>query len=779
MPSIIDADGPRAASHLHMFTHLTGPFRGGARDDELVVDTAGRVRVRAARQPLVLAAPRHTLAGQRLRLHSTRQADGAGLAVPVLQFAPYSEAGSFLPLLVPDTDPATGTSLASTLQLELVEVDAAGAERPLPASQIADEIQLHLVEGIFGRLTYALGAEKQRLRREARELVAMRALAAARDNALDRFGVELGVPRLFDELVIQAGQIQTRPRREPDTEYRTRLALYRPLAQATPRQVRMLLNGPGDGAGNNGLLARLGLTHRFDVVEADNSFAVAIHLVSTENAKPRDDFVRFVREAFLLWPQSTPQANSIHAARYLPQELRTAQDRLRADLRAAFTFTGNAATDPAFAVTLAEALRRVAQCRRALGGAGMLTISRAQRAADGSRYELGLGVDLAAIPAAELDRLAQAHADPTRATADPATEALLRSLTPRPSAQDPDGRWLLEGCGLHTVHRIGPATVYLSHLPSFGLVITGANGGAAAGQVATGLELPLEARYQASGDPGGNQALVAGVAAAKAAWERTGAEVFTVLDVAGGDAELSALRALSPNDPAARVITQARLPLVANLAQTTAELRRLPRELYAVLRLGPLLSAGVLAGDASRAAQLRALADLLGAEEMASALPLVTTAGRVVLVVGVIGLPGAGLNLSERAATGFRWYAVPVQGLGGRLGSVGSRSSYVPDGPGLVAVVVLGFVRHGLADPYEFRVQLPDGALLDVHQYEFLMNLLERGHPAGVKVSTAAIRRDHVDLDGDGIADPLLRAPSRTFRRFVRKQRDEGQEAQP
>jgi hypothetical protein len=728
---------------------------------------------------MVLAAPRHALAGERLRLRGQRLrarrgrgADGAA-PVTVLEFAPYSEAGSFLPLLVPGADPVTGTSSPLTLELELVRVDAAGAETALPAGQIADRFELHLVEGIFGRLTYALGAEKQRLRREARELVAMRALAAARDDALDRLGAELGVPRLFDELVVHDGQIQTQPRREPDAEYRTRLAIYRPLAQATPRELRRLLNGPGDGADNHGLLAQLGLSHRFDLIEADNSFAVAIQLVSADDTKPRDDFIRFVREAFLLWPQATPQADKIHADRYLPRGVHAAQDKLRADLRAALTFTAAAATDPAVAMPIAEALRRIAQCRGALGVPGRLTLTRAQRTGAGSRYELGLGVDLAAMPAAELDQLAQALADPARAQADPTTEALLRGLTPQPSTQDPDGRWLFEGCGLRTVHRIDAATVYLSHLRSSGLVITGPDGAAAVGGVATGQELSLAARYQARGDPGGNQALVAGLAAVKATWDRGGAEAFTVLGQSAADAELSALRALSPTDPATRVIGAAGLPPVTNLDQTRADLRRLPRELYAVLRLGPALSAGVLVGDTSRAAQLRALADLLGGEELASALPLVTAAGQVVMVVGVIGLPGAGLNLAERPATGFRWYVVPVQGPGGRVGSVGSRTSYAPDGPGLAAIVVLGFVRHGLADPYELRVKLPDGALLDVRQYEFLMNLLERGHPAGVKVNTSAIRRNHVDLDGDGTADPLIRTPSRTFRRFVRKQREE------
>jgi hypothetical protein len=88
-------------------------------------------------------------------------------------------------------------------------------------------------------------------------------------------------------------------------------------------------------------------------------------------------------------------------------------------------------------------------------------------------------------------------------------------------------------------------------------------------------------------------------------------------------------------------------------------------------------------------------------------------------------------------------------------------------------VVALSYVRTGLTDPYEFRVELPDGATLTLAQYERLMNALARVCPVGVEINTYAIRRDHVDLDGDGTAEPLRPAVARTFRTF-RQRRQRG-----
>ena len=49
------------------------------------------------------------------------------------------------------------------------------------------------------------------------------------------------------------------------------------------------------------------------------------------------------------------------------------------------------------------------------------------------------------------------------------------------------------------------------------------------------------------------------------------------------------------------------------------------------------------------------------------------------------------------------------------------------------------------------------------------MNALMRVCPLGVEINTFGIRRDHVDLDADGDAEPLRPAVARTFRTFQQR----------
>ena len=112
-------------------------------------------------------------------------------------------------------------------------------------------------------------------------------------------------------------------------------------------------------------------------------------------------------------------------------------------------------------------------------------------------------------------------------------------------------------------------------------------------------------------------------------------------------------------------------------------------------------------------------------------------------MVGVIGLPFVGVNLSDRRSTGFRWYAVPIGDLPGMVKTVGSRTVYRSVGSGLTALVAVARLRVDRPDPYEFRVDLPPGATLDLHQYELVMNLLDEWHPAGVEVNTFPLEELH------------------------------------
>jgi hypothetical protein len=194
----------------------------------------------------------------------------------------------------------------------------------------------------------------------------------------------------------------------------------------------------------------------------------------------------------------------------------------------------------------------------------------------------------------------------------------------------------------------------------------------------------------------------------------------------------------------------------------------MPSELVATIQLNAADADAILAGNPEVASTLEGLVNTLQANGIVSALPLITPTNTVLLVVSVTGLPGTGINLSDRRATGFRWYAVPIDSPSGTLGTLGSRNTFAASGSGLTAIVVVAYARTDGVDPYEYRVDLPDGAVLSLLQYEFLMNALDGTCPIGVEVNTFRIRRNHVDLDGDGVAEPLLPAASKTFRPFRR-----------
>jgi len=264
---------------------------------------------------------------------------------------------------------------------------------------------------------------------------------------------------------------------------------------------------------------------------------------------------------------------------------------------------------------------------------------------------------------------------------------------------------------------------------------------------------------------------------AATAWAATGGAAWTVLTDAAATARWEAAGPLASGHPALGVFRAAGLPSVEQPGPVVGRLKKLPPELLETVRLPPAQAAAIVAGDPAAGTALQTLAGLLEAEGLASVLPLVTGTSEVVLVVGVIGLPEAGINLADRRPTGFRWYAVPLQGTAGEAGSLGSRTRYeAPAGAGLTALVVLGYARRGKTDPYEHRVELPEGALLSLEQYEFTMNVLDHACAAGIEVNTFALRRRHVDLDGDGDADVLEPAVARTYRAF-RHRRHRGEAA--
>jgi hypothetical protein len=498
----IPPDARHAASHLNMADHLTAPFEAGARSEPLVIASSGDVMVdRTTRHPVILVAPAEALNelpwSVELRPAATND-------VIVLRFAPYTEEDAYLPGLVPAVD-SLGQAAQLTFNVKL-RVDGTLVAQ----SSVPQRLHMQVVEGVLAKTLLLLGSEKARLRRQGRELAAMRLLSGARDDALDRLGAEVAVPRFADRLDYKFSALVSTAKREPDDDYRRRIRLYHRSFMRTPGEIRELLNGPGaDTDPNVGAIGKLAekvpaanraaYQKRFTVDEQADELAVAIHLVAAGDSKYRDNFLEFMRAAHLIWPKQTVQADAVHEARYLPrgkagrEERYDHEQRLRKELRSLFDFGSlEAGAEPALALGLAEALIRAARCIKALGGPVPLPMFRAQRGDRGSRYELGLGADVKRLTGAELAAMRTQHAqlkaadpefgqiqnpDPNDTRVKKEIQGLLKTMQPTTAAADPDGRWLFGPCGLRTVHRL-PAqanapwpVTYLSHFPVHGMVI--------------------------------------------------------------------------------------------------------------------------------------------------------------------------------------------------------------------------------------------------------------------------------------------------------------------
>jgi hypothetical protein len=753
---VIDGDRGRSASHLNLLAHLSGPFRGGAVDVPVRMALAivdGEVQTVApveagARRPLLVVGTRAAVGPRGFSATIEVTPAGSPSIETTVRFAPFTEEGAFLPVWASDDE--VGPALDCVIRVAGPDPDASAAEL----------VELRLVEGVLGRLLYVLGAEKARLRRQARELFALRRLDfeldddSSRDHrrlahAIDRLGADLGVPRFVDQLIWDADreEVVSQTRREPNESYRQRIAMMRRFLLPTHRRVVEVLRDSGTP---------------FAVNEANADFAVALQLVSSADGSARQVLLDHLRAAHLVQP-----GQPIPASRPLPSQVRAA-------LQAVLDRVGGAGGSfelPAGAFVaplLAEALDRVGRCRIALGVTRRWRILRAQDDAGGSRYEFGLGVDVEALPAGELDLLAKRHADREYAAGtDLATVALLDALTSRPASEDPLGRWLLAAAGLRTAHPIDASRWYLSHFPVLGMVLS-ASGGA---------PLELEARFHAPGEPGPTAALWFAMADVTRDAASAGLPAFTELPAAAAAAAIAA--ATIPTAVALDAFDAAGLRTPAdadNLARAKAELIEFPAEVMSALSLAPALAAGLLAGTPQSVQQLARLVDILAARELVSALPLVSGGG-VVLLVSTATLPGSPARFNS-PRQGFRWYLLPITGLPGALESeVGARNRYTAPNTGatLAAVVAVALARRDRADPrdgiapYEVRVQLPPGQRIDLAGYERLVNTLRRAVPIGVVVNTRPVRTGHIDPAGDGTVVPFTGRLAQTFRAFKQR----------
>lgn len=807
MSVTLDPDLWRSASHRNQIQHLTAPFAAGAVNTPIAISNTGLVDVTGfsselLREPLVLITLTKPINAGRLRVEAVLSSSNPPMT---LEFEPYTEVGATLPLYRPPVDPNTQTASGFALTLTVTEFDNEQdtTGKPILPADINQRLEAYLLQGLMGRMLYLLGAEKQRIRRQAREIVAMRSLDLARDNALDRIGADLGVPRFVDNLRFRepgagekpaifnlfkfgerrfgegfGGEIITEPRREPDAEYRRRLAIYHHFLVPNHRTLLDALNGP-EASTNQGLLSKLGVQQRFQITEESNDFEVAIHLIAVGDIALRTNFLNYIRNVYLIFPNRNATTDQLHRNRPLPRARKQKIDELRDRLSRNFDFTFDA--NAAIAPMLATALDRVGRCRQALGVATPWQVfraqdSRTQAAGGSSRYELGLGIEVSLPTEDQLNQMEAQRADPNRPRTDAEIEGLIQAMNPRSPADDPEGRWLLEPCGMKTAHRTLNNRLYLSHLPTFGLEIIGV------ANIAPGNPTDLATRYNAPGDPGSNFVLDTELTAALTDWRNDGNDPWTVLsDI---DARNYWDRAQVPGLGVTRIWEKAGLATSDTPARVVEQLQLapedggIPEDLFETILLPTALATSILTGQDSAIDPLKRLVRLLRKNGLSSALPLITGPDQMVLVVGVTNLPGVGINLSERRSAGFHWYVVPIYPNASDhqqnpappdvIGATGSRTQLTPGRPGLLAVVAVGYARRGLTDPYQFRVQLPNDAVLTLLQYEFLMNLLQHFHPLGIEVDTFAIRQNNVDLDGDLNPEPLQTNVSKTYRQFRR-----------
>jgi len=319
------------------------------------------------------------------------------------------------------------------------------------------------------------------------------------------------------------------------------------------------------------------------------------------------------------------------------------------------------------------------------------------------------------------------------------------------------------------VHELPGGRLLVSHFPMFGMILDAAPDGPV---------LSLAARFHAPGDPGPNVILAAALAEAAKA---RGSDIpaWTVLTTA--DARTAWQRAVVPDAKVVDLLHGVGLStptLSGSLAAGVQALGQMADELIATLRLDAGLAQRLIAGDPTSAATLGATITLFRAALLPSLLPLVTSAGEVLLVASAAGLAG-GASLHRRRAD-FRWFTVPLE-ADARTGSlaqdVGSRNRFAYAGSGsasqVTALMAIAAGRRGnpdprrRLDPFTLRVGFAaPTALLNLTQYEYLMNLLERLHPLGVTVDTSTVRGSHVDPDQRGGPTALGQRISRTFRPF-------------
>ncbi len=231
------------------------------------------------------------------------------------------------------------------------------------------------------------------------EIAAIRRLRDGRDDALDRHGADLAVPRLSDRLSFApAPTTGTAPpddhriigiaERESDDDYRRRLGLYRGFGRTTPLDLERRLNGPGDDRRPERRPAR---GARGDRPLPGRRGGQPVRRRGppgrpATGSRPRSSSTCAGAPGVAV--QLRGRAGDPQGA--LPAQLDPHVGRCRAAPACAEAF--DLKVDAPVAPLLASSLDRVGRVRKALTGDVGWPLLRAQDDAAGSRYELGLGV---------------------------------------------------------------------------------------------------------------------------------------------------------------------------------------------------------------------------------------------------------------------------------------------------------------------------------------------------------------------------------------------------
>jgi hypothetical protein len=725
--------GPAAASLTAAASELIGPFSGAVQPQQLPwLDDNGFGTGSVSYYPLLLVRLLTDLQEESLTV--TVSVDG--LPATVLTFAPWSERGSQVVGHAPATDPH-GLAAAFTGKIAVTKT-VAGVPTKLGTKDVVTAVSVDLAQGLLARLTAVLLAEKARLRRQSRELRAARVLAHAHDSALDRVGQELSVPRLADRITWDATkqQVATTPlpdNREDDADYRARLRVWRGVRLPSPAWIDTNINGLDPDAGK-GWMADVGFSERISIDESQNPLFVTFRLIAPGIAGGRQKLLDGIRRTHLIWPAGSPAGDTAHAARLEPAQVTTRVAQARASLKQLKL----PAAQPV-ASALAFALQRLDQLQTSLGVRPYSTVMSGQHDDGGSRYELGFGAQLAA-PSQDADVSAAVAAAKNH------PELGLTAVDPK---VDPIAAWLLTACGLRTVQRLTDGTVYVSSLSVGGLVVD------LTPTPESSVPLTLAARLE-TGDGGTLDAPLAGVVKA-----------LTPVGLASTN-PAPVLAGMQPSAKVPNVDTALAglgLPRVtaAEIADVKQRFALLDNRDYTAFDLG-LAQSAAIAGDPTKLSAIVTAAAHGGASSL---LPVITAAGTLALVVGIVDLPLAGNNLAAQHTVAFRWQSRSLDGSAPRLSQTrGATTQVVNAGSGIGFITCLAYVRTGANDPYQWRPTLPDGVLLDLRQYEHLMNIVELVTPTGVQANTWAIRQRHVDVDGTKKATPLGPSAARTYHRY-------------